>query len=93
MPDRYCAALVQALSRFNTILRGFTSRPALLLGPETRASSPVRIVRDRQTRESPSVRGLYPAGEGAGYAGGIMTSILDGIESARGIMARYAPPK
>jgi len=64
-----------------------------LLVPETRASCPVRIVRDRETRESVNVAGLYPVGEGAGYAGGIMTSILDGVDTARQVMARYAPAR
>lgn len=91
MPERYCEALANALAYFNTVIPGFTARPALLLGPETRASSPVRIVRDPETRQSVSVAGLYPVGEGAGYAGGIMTSILDGIETARRIMALYGP--
>jgi len=91
MPERYCEALVNALAYFNTVIRGFTARPALLLGPETRASSPVRVLRDPDTRQSVSVAGLYPVGEGAGYAGGIMTSILDGIESARRIMAVHRP--
>ena len=91
MPPRYCEALAHALAYFNTVIPGFTHRPALLLGPETRASSPVRIVRDRETRQSASLRGFYPVGEGAGYSGGIMTSILDGIETARRIMASYRP--
>ena len=91
MPQPYCDALAHALAYFNTAIPGFTRRPALLLGPETRASSPVRIVRHRETRESASLRGFYPVGEGAGYAGGIVTSILDGIETARRIMASYRP--
>ncbi len=93
LPEAYCRALRRALKHFDRLMPGFARRPALLIGPETRASSPVRILRDPRTRESVAVRGLYPAGEGAGYAGGIMTSILDGIETARRIMARYAPPR
>ena len=64
---------------------------AVLLGPEARGSSPVRIDRHPQTRESPGVRGLYPAGEGAGYAGGIVSAAVDGLRTARAIIARYAP--
>ncbi len=58
---------------------------AVLTGTETRTSSPVRIVRDRESFESISVKGLYPAGEGAGYAGGILSSAIDGIEAAQAI--------
>ncbi len=63
-------------------IKGFDSPHAVLSAVESRSSSPVRILRDRQTRESISLRGLYPAGEGAGYAGGIMSSAIDGINCA-----------
>ncbi|MBY0232659.1 MAG: NAD(P)-binding protein [Gemmataceae bacterium] len=63
---------------------------ASLVGPEARGSAPVRIVRDGATRESPGLRGLYPAGEGAGYAGGIVSAAVDGLRSARALMARFA---
>ena len=65
----------------------------MLLGPETRASGPVRIDRDRQTRASVSADNLYPIGEGAGYAGGIVSAASDGLRSAQAIIARYAPVK
>jgi len=65
-------------------LRGFASDDAVLTAPETRSSSPVRILRD-ETRQS-ALRGLYPCGEGAGYAGGIMSAALDGIQTAEAIM-------
>jgi uncharacterized protein len=64
---------------------------AVLVGPEARGSSPVRIVRDNRTRESPGLAGLYPVGEGAGYAGGIVSAAVDGLRTARAIVARYAP--
>jgi uncharacterized FAD-dependent dehydrogenase len=64
---------------------------AVLLGPEARGSSPVRIDRDPESRESPGVRGLYPVGEGAGYAGGIVSAAVDGLRTARAIIGRYAP--
>jgi uncharacterized FAD-dependent dehydrogenase len=64
---------------------------AVLVGPEARGSSPVRIDRDTESRESPGVRGLYPVGEGAGYAGGIVSAAVDGLRTARAIVARYAP--
>ncbi len=63
---------------------------AVLAGPEARGSSPVRIDRGHDSRESPGVRGLYPVGEGAGYAGGIVSAAVDGLRTARAIVARYA---
>src|SRR5262249_21374894 len=65
---------------------------ATLVGPEARGSSPVRIVRDEVTRETPGIEGLYPVGEGAGYAGGIVSAAVDGLRSVKAIVARYAPP-
>src|SRR2546423_296371 len=56
---------------------------AVLAGPETRGSSPVRIDRDPDSRESPGVRGLYPVGEGAGFAGGIVSAAVDGLRTAK----------
>jgi uncharacterized FAD-dependent dehydrogenase len=63
---------------------------ATLVGPESRGSAPVRIVRDESSREAPAVVGLYPVGEGAGYAGGIVSAAVDGLRSAKAIIARYA---
>jgi hypothetical protein len=64
---------------------------AALVGPEARGSSPVRVVRDDVTRESPGIDGLYPVGEGAGYAGGIVSAAVDGLRSVKAIVAKYAP--
>lgn len=64
---------------------------ATLVGPEARGSAPIRIVRDDQTRESPGVRGLFPVGEGAGYAGGIISAAVDGLRTAKAIVAMFAP--
>jgi uncharacterized FAD-dependent dehydrogenase len=64
---------------------------AVLVGPEARGSAPVRIVRDEQSRESSGVAGLYPVGEGAGYAGGIVSAAVDGLRTAKAIVARFAP--
>jgi uncharacterized FAD-dependent dehydrogenase len=64
---------------------------ATLVGPESRGSAPVRIVRDEQTRETPGLEGLYPVGEGAGYAGGIVSAAVDGLSSAKALLAKYAP--
>jgi uncharacterized FAD-dependent dehydrogenase len=63
---------------------------AVLVGPEARGSAPVRVVRDPQTRESPGVTGLYPVGEGAGYAGGIVSAAVDGLRTAKAIIGKYA---
>ena len=64
---------------------------AVLTGVETRSSAPVRIVRDENTLQSVSTQNLYPCGEGAGYAGGIVTAAVDGIKCAEKIIERYAP--
>ncbi len=65
---------------------------AVLVGPEMRGSSPVRIERDRDTWQIPGLEGLYPVGEGAGYAGGIVTAAVDGLRAAKKMVARYAVP-
>ena len=66
---------------------------ATLVAPESRGSSPVRMVRDDHTRQSPGWEGLYPVGEGAGYAGGIVSAAVDGLRTAMAIIAKYAPLK
>ena len=71
-------------------LNGFSDPYAILTGYETRTSSPVRILRG-ETGVSLNVEGLYPCGEGAGYAGGIMSAAVDGIRSALAVMEKYAP--
>ena len=69
----------------------FSGSEAILAAPETRASTPVRIVRDPQSREAIQHFGLFPIGEGAGYAGGIVSAAVDGMKSADIIIKRYAP--
>jgi uncharacterized FAD-dependent dehydrogenase len=66
-------------------------REATLVGPEARGSAPVRILRGEESRESPGVEGLYPVGEGAGFAGGIVSAAVDGLRTAKAIVAKYAP--
>jgi len=80
--------LRRALEVFGRRLRGFVSDDAVLVGVESRTSSPLRIPRDEQGLESVSARSLYPCGEGAGYAGGIVSAAIDGIRVARAIAAR-----
>ena len=84
-------ALREGLPRLDHRLRGRFLANATLVGPETRGSSPVRFPRDPLSLESTGVGGLYPVGEGAGYAGGIVSAALDGLRAAKAIMARYAP--
>ena len=80
-----------ALRVFGKNLRGYLSSEAVLVGVESRTSSPLRIPRDRETLEHPDRRGLYPCGEGAGYAGGIVSAALDGMRVARAIESRWRP--
>src|SRR6202022_1434594 len=82
LPDYAIEAIREALPAFGRQIRGFDREDAVLTGIETRTSSPVRITRDPDTLQSLNVRGLYPAGEGAGYAGGILSAGVDGIKVA-----------
>lgn len=81
LPDYVTAAMREAFPVFDRQLKGFAMADAVLTGVETRSSSPVRILRGEDF-QSVSIRGLYPAGEGAGYAGGIMSSAVDGVKAA-----------
>ncbi len=78
----------RALVEFNQSMRGYLTNDAALVGVESRTSSPVRVPRDPETLESPDLLGLYPAGEGAGYAGGIVSAALDGMRVAERVAAR-----
>ncbi len=89
LPPYVISTLREGIAAFNKRLRGFISSDATLIGIESRTSSPVRVVRDGHY-ESIGMRGLYPAGEGAGYAGGIMSSAVDGVKIADTIAARLA---
>ncbi len=91
VPEFVRDAIKAALPMFDRRMPGFAGPDALIAGPETRASAPVRIVRDREKRTSLSVDNLYPVGEGAGYAGGIVSAAVDGIKTAEAIITRYAP--
>jgi uncharacterized FAD-dependent dehydrogenase len=86
LPDYAILAIREALPAFERQIRGYAMPDAMLTGVETRTSSPLRIPRGRDF-QSLNVRGLYPAGEGAGYAGGIMSASLDGIEVAEALAA------
>ena len=82
LPEMVASRLRKAFPLVNIDIRGYYTNEALLLGVESRTSSPVRIPRDPETLECLQVPGLYPCGEGAGYAGGIVSSALDGIRCA-----------
>ena len=94
LPDYAITALREALPAFERQIKGFALPDAVLTGVETRTSSPLRITRGRD-HQSLNVKGLYPAGEGAGYAGGIMSAGVDGIEVAEALarsMLGIEPP-
>ncbi|MDB5810004.1 MAG: dependent oxidoreductase family protein [Betaproteobacteria bacterium] len=84
LPTFAVDAIREALPAFEKQMKGFAMHDAILTGVETRTSSPIRITRDEQ-HQSLNTRGLYPAGEGAGYAGGILSAAVDGIEVAEAV--------
>ncbi len=89
LPDSVSDGIAAGLRDFGTKLKGFDRPDAVLTGVETRTSSPVRILRGDNC-EAESVSGLYPAGEGAGYAGGIVSAAVDGMRCAEALMHRFA---
>jgi uncharacterized FAD-dependent dehydrogenase len=84
LPEKISRSLKEALPLLDGRLDGFSHPDGVLTAPETRSSSPVKILRD-DSRQA-SLRGLYPAGEGAGYAGGIMSAAIDGMMSAEALI-------
>ena len=86
LPEKIVRCLKEAIPKLDGNLKGFAGNDAVLTAPETRSSSPVRILRD-ENKQSVSLRGLYPCGEGAGYAGGIMSAAIDGIQTAEAILS------
>ena len=87
LPDFIAQPLRAGLRRIGGRLPGFLLPDAVLVAAETRTSAPVRLLRDAKTLESPSLAGLYPCGEGAGYAGGIVSAALDGARVAARVLA------
>ncbi len=85
MPDFIAQGLRQGLSTFGRRMRGFVTNEAVIVGVESRTSTPVRVPRDPQTLMHPEIEGLFPAGEGAGYAGGIISAALDGERIAEAV--------
>ena len=91
LPDYAIAAIRSALPVFGRQIKGFDAADAVLTAVETRTSSPLRIARGEADLQSPTVRGLYPAGEGAGYAGGILSAGVDGIRVAEALATATLP--
>lgn len=89
LPAPVVAGLLEGIGRFGQIIRGFDRPDAILAGVESRTSSPVRILRDEHLESQ--IKGLFPCGEGAGYAGGITSAAMDGLKVAEEIARRYRP--
>ena len=92
LPPFVAAGIRDGIVAFGRQIKGFDREDAILTGVETRTSAPVRILRG-DDMESVSCPGLYPVGEGAGYAGGIVSAAIDGMKAAERIIAGYAPPE
>jgi uncharacterized protein len=93
LPDYVISALREALPVFGQRIPGYCGDDALLTAVETRTSSPVRVSRHPQTLQSLNVEGLYPGGEGAGYAGGILSAAIDGIRLAEAVALSFPRPQ
>jgi uncharacterized FAD-dependent dehydrogenase len=91
LPPQVVKALMTGLPLINRRWNGAFLRNATLVGPESRGSSPVRMPRGPESFESPGIDGLYPVGEGCGYAGGIVSAAVDGLRAAKAILHKYAP--
>jgi uncharacterized FAD-dependent dehydrogenase len=91
LPEYAITAIREALPAFDRTIKGFAMPDAVLTGVETRTSAPIRIPRDAQSFECPGTRGLYPAGEGAGYAGGIISAAVDGMKVAEAVAHSLVP--
>jgi uncharacterized FAD-dependent dehydrogenase len=87
MPEFMSSALRKGIASFDRKMRGYVTSEAIVVGVESRTSTPVRIPRDPLSLMHPQVQGLFPAGEGAGYAGGIISAALDGERIADAVRA------
>jgi len=85
LPPFAIAAIREAIPEFNKQIQGFSMNDAVLTAVETRTSSPICIKRDGVSLQSINTKGLYPGGEGAGYAGGILSAAVDGIKIAEAV--------
>lgn len=89
LPSYVIDSMKEGIINMDNKLKGFGMDGAIITGVETRSSSPIRIIRDGKTLESINIKGLYPCGEGAGYAGGIVSAAVDGIKIAEKIIEKY----
>jgi uncharacterized FAD-dependent dehydrogenase len=85
LPDFIASALKQGFRSFGTKMKGYFTNEAQIVGVESRTSSPVKIPRDKETLQHPQIKNLFPCGEGAGYAGGIVSAAMDGERCAEAI--------
>ena len=85
MPECVTGRLREVFRHFGKVSRGFLTKDAVMIGVETRTSSPVRILRDKESYQHITLKGLFPCGEGAGYAGGIVSAAIDGERCAEGV--------
>jgi uncharacterized FAD-dependent dehydrogenase len=90
LPDWIHARLRKALPAFGKKMKGYYTNEAILVGVESRTSSPIKVPRDRETYQHPQVAGLFPCGEGAGYAGGIISAAIDGVNCANGVKVFFS---
>ncbi|MCP4522075.1 MAG: FAD-binding protein [Cytophagales bacterium] len=93
LPHKVAQVLRKGFKDFGKKMKGYYTNEAQVVGVESRTSSPVKIPRDKETCEHPQIQGLYPCGEGAGYAGGIVSAAMDGIRCAREIVIKYDSQK
>ena len=89
LPEYVCDTLIEGIEAFDQKIKGYGTEDAVLLGVETRTSSPIRILREKDTLKSCNIEGLYPCGEGAGYAGGITSAAMDGMKVFEAIIKEY----
>ena len=85
MPEFIASRLRDGFIHFGKVSKGFMTNEALMIAMETRTSSPVRILRDKESLQHITIKGLFPCGEGAGYAGGIVSAAIDGERCAEGV--------
>ena len=91
LPPLISEKLAQGIRQIDQSMKGFIDEAAVMIAPETRTSTPVRILRNKETMECKDLPGLYPAGEGSGYAGGIVSSAMDGVNVAQSIIDSFFP--
>jgi uncharacterized FAD-dependent dehydrogenase len=92
-PPFVLEGLRRGFTSFGKRISGYDAPEAILTAAETRTSAPLRILRDAESLQAVGHSGIYPCGEGAGYAGGITSAALDGLRAALAVMARYRKPK